>query len=88
MFESHVIDAAWFCGPNRNSGLREIRAMPAENAAIDPWRIKARKFRILAEEARGSRLDYLVLAAAYEALIDAEAKLSTVKEPTIDDLAA
>ena len=64
--------------------------MPAENAAIDPLRIKARKFRILAEEARGSRLDYLVLAAAYEALVGAEAELSknTVKEPTIDDLAA
>ena len=63
--------------------------MPPENAAIDPLRVKARKFRILAEESRGSRLDYLVLAAAYEALIDAEAELSkkTVKEP-IDDLAA
>jgi len=59
--------------------------MPAENAVIDPLRIKARKFRLLAEESRGSRLDYLVLAAAYEALIDAEAEL---KEPTIDDLAA
>ena len=64
--------------------------MPPENAAIDPLRIKARKFRILAEESRGSRLDYLVLAAAYEALVGAEAELSkkTVKEPTIDDLAA
>jgi len=64
--------------------------MPAENAAIDPIRVKARKFRILAEESRGSRLDYLVLAAAYEALIDAEAELSkkTVTEPTIGDLAA
>jgi hypothetical protein len=63
--------------------------MPAENTVIDPLRIKARKFRILAEDARGSRLDYLVLAAAYEALIvDAEQNKNTAKDPTIDDLAA
>ena len=63
--------------------------MPAENTVIDPLRIKARKFRILAEESRGSRLDYLVLAAAYEALIDeTEQHKNATKEPTIDDLAA
>ena len=63
--------------------------MPAENTVIDPLRIKARKFRILAEESRGSRLDYLVLAAAYEALIgETEQHKNATKEPTIDDLAA
>jgi len=34
--------------------------MPAENTAIDPFKVKARKFRILAEGSQGSRLDYLV----------------------------
>jgi hypothetical protein len=67
----------------------EIRAMPAENTAIDPFKVKARKFRILAEGSQGSRLDYLVLAAAYEALVgQAEPSDASVKEPTMGDLAA
>jgi len=60
--------------------------MPAENTAIDPFKFRARKFRMLAEGSHGSRLDYLVLAAAYEALVTPSEAI--VKEPTMGNLAA
>jgi len=63
--------------------------MPAENTAIDPFKFRARKFRMLAEGSHGSRLDYLVLAAAYEALVTQTGPSEAiVKEPTMGNLAA
>jgi hypothetical protein len=46
----------------------EIRGMPAETPRSKLFKDKARKFRILAQESKDPALEFLVLAAAYEAM--------------------
>jgi hypothetical protein len=43
--------------------------MAAEEIAVDPFKGKAQKLRILAENSQGSKLDRLVLTAMYQALV-------------------
>jgi hypothetical protein len=64
--------------------------MPAETPRATLFKDRARKFRILAEDSKGPTLDYLVLAAAYEALAgEAGQGEATVKEPkSVADVAA
>jgi hypothetical protein len=43
--------------------------MAAEQIAVDPFKGKAQKLRILAENSQDSKLDRLVLTAMYQALV-------------------
>jgi hypothetical protein len=43
--------------------------MAAEEIAVDPFKGKAQKLRILAENAQDSKLDHLVLTAMYRAMV-------------------
>ena len=43
--------------------------MAAEEIAVDPFKGKAQKLRILAENSQNSTLDRLVLTAVYEAMV-------------------
>jgi hypothetical protein len=43
--------------------------MAAEEIAVDPYKGKAQKLRILAESLQSSTLDRLVLTAVYEAMV-------------------
>jgi hypothetical protein len=42
--------------------------MAAEEIAVDPYKGKVQKLRILAENSQGTKLDRLVLTAMYEAM--------------------
>jgi|GraSoiStandDraft_2_1057267.scaffolds.fasta_scaffold4107865_1 hypothetical protein len=43
--------------------------MAAEEIGVGPFKGKAQKIRILAENSQHSKLDHLVLTAVYEALV-------------------
>jgi hypothetical protein len=43
--------------------------MAAEEIAVDPFKGKVQKLRILAESSQDSKLDYLVLTAMYQAMV-------------------
>jgi hypothetical protein len=43
--------------------------MAAEEIAVDPFKGKAQKLRILAEKSQESKLDHLVLTAMYQAMV-------------------
>jgi hypothetical protein len=43
--------------------------MAAEDVAVDPFKGKAQKLRILAENSQDSTLDRLVLTAMYQAMV-------------------
>jgi hypothetical protein len=49
--------------------VKEIRAMAAEEIAVDPYKGNAQKLRILAENSQDSKLDRLVLTAMYQAMV-------------------
>ena len=63
--------------------------MAAEEIAVDPFKGKAQKLRILAEKSRDSKLDHLVLTAMYHAMAG-QARPSDVisNDQTIGNLAA
>ena len=63
--------------------------MAAEEIAVDPFKGKAQKLRILAEKSRDSKLDHLVLTAMYHAMAG-QARPSDVigHDQTIGNLAA
>jgi hypothetical protein len=63
--------------------------MAAEEIAVDPFKGKAQKLRILAENSQDSKLDHLVLTAMYRAMA-AQARPSDVvgNDRTIGNLAA
>jgi hypothetical protein len=42
--------------------------MPAEEIAVDPFKGKVQKLRILAENSQDSKLDHLVMTAMYHAM--------------------
>ena len=43
--------------------------MAAEEIAVDPFKGKAQRLRILAENSQASKLDRLVLTAMYQAMV-------------------
>ena len=43
--------------------------MAAEEIAVDPYKGKVQKLRILAENSQGSQLDRLILTAMYAAMV-------------------
>jgi hypothetical protein len=50
--------------------MREIRAMAAEEIAVDPFKGKVQKLRMRAENSQDSKLDRLVLTAMYQAMVE------------------
>jgi len=56
--------------------------MPAETPRSKLLEDRARTFRSLADGSKGSVLDYVVLAAAYEALAAPAAQRKTAIDPT------
>ena len=63
--------------------------MPAEEIAVDPFKGKVQKLRILAENSQDSKLDHLVMTAMYHAMAG-QARPSDVigNDRTIGNLAA
>jgi hypothetical protein len=64
--------------------------MAAEEMAVDPYKGKAQKLRILAENSQGSTLDRLVLTAMYDAMVAWPSEPGKVpgNDQTIGNLAA
>jgi hypothetical protein len=66
--------------------------MAAEEIAVDPFKGKAQKLRILAESSQDSTLDRLVLTAVYEAMVGqawpSEPSKAAGNDQTIGNLAA
>jgi hypothetical protein len=66
--------------------------MAAEDVAVDPFKGKVQKLRILAETSQGSKLDRLVLTAMYQAMVGQAQPSEPGKVPgndqTIGNLAA
>ncbi len=66
--------------------------MAAEEIAVDPFKGKAQKLRILAENSQGSKLDHLVLTAMYHAMAGqarpSEPSKAAGNDQTIGHLAA
>jgi hypothetical protein len=66
--------------------------MAVENIAVNPCKGKAQKLRIRAENSQGSKLDHLVLAAMYQAMVGQAWPSDRGKvagnDQTIDNLAA
>jgi hypothetical protein len=66
--------------------------MAAEEIAVDPFKGKAQKLRILVENSQDSTLDRLVLTALYEAMVGqawpSEPSKTAGNDQTIGNLAA
>ena len=66
--------------------------MAAEEIAVDPFKGKAQKLRLLAESSQDSKLDRLVLTAMYQAMVRQARPTEPGKVPgndqTIGNLAA
>ena len=66
--------------------------MAAEEIAVDPFKGKVQKLRILAESSQDSKLDRLVLTAMYQAMVEPTWPSEPGKAPgndqTIGNLAA
>jgi hypothetical protein len=64
--------------------------MAAEEIAVDPYKGKVQKLRILAESSQDSTLDRLVLTAMYEAMVSWPSEPGKVpgNDQTIGNLAA
>jgi hypothetical protein len=66
--------------------------MAAEEIAVDPFKGKVQKLRILAENSQDSTLDRLVLTAVYEAMVGqawpGEPSKAAGNDQTIGNLAA
>jgi hypothetical protein len=64
--------------------------MAAEEIAVDPYKGKVKKLRILAESSQDSTLDRLVLTAMYEAMVPWPSEPGKVpgNDQTIGNLAA
>jgi hypothetical protein len=64
--------------------------MAAEEIAVDPYKGKVQKLRILAESSQDATLDRLVLTAMYEAMVAWPSEAGNVpgNDQTIGNLAA